>query len=124
MRVRPFVVGLSVGFLAALPLHAGAAETVPIPIPAPRSAASTADAPAVDPLGALLERVAGQAAPQQNMPVVIELRLREEGDRTRVVVELSDPVAVQVFTLTEPNRVVIDMPEVLWGGAVSGKWER
>jgi N-acetylmuramoyl-L-alanine amidase len=51
------------------------------------------------------------------MPVVIELRLREEGDRTRVVVELSDPVAVQVFTLTEPNRVVIDMPEVLWGGA-------
>jgi len=117
MRAIGFAVGLGVGFLAALPLRAGAAETVLIPIPAPRGEPGTPDASADDPLGALLDRVVGQAAPEKNMPVVIALRLREEEERARVVVELSDPVAVQVFTLTEPNRVVIDMPEVLWSGA-------
>jgi N-acetylmuramoyl-L-alanine amidase len=30
------------------------------------------------------------------------------------VVELSDPVQFRVFTLSNPDRVVIDMPEVLW----------
>jgi N-acetylmuramoyl-L-alanine amidase len=30
------------------------------------------------------------------------------------VVELSDPVEFRVFTLANPDRVVIDMPEVLW----------
>jgi N-acetylmuramoyl-L-alanine amidase len=108
---------LGVGLLAASPLRAGAAETVPIPIPAPHEDSAASDASAADPLGALLERVAGRAAPEQTMPVVIALRLREEKDRARVVVELSDPVGVQVFTLTEPNRVVIDMPEVLWRSA-------
>ncbi len=112
-------VGLGAALLAALPSLAFAAESVPLPIPAPRGptqpgpAAIAPAAASTDPLGALLERVSAPAA-QQNMPVVIDLRLGEEGDRTRLVVELSEPVGVQVFTLTEPNRVVIDMPEVLW----------
>lgn len=46
--------------------------------------------------------------------LVLGTRLGEHPDRTRFVVELSDPVQVRVFTLTDPYRVVMDMPEVLW----------
>jgi N-acetylmuramoyl-L-alanine amidase len=41
-------------------------------------------------------------------------RLDERADRTRFVVELSDPVKMRVFALANPDRIVIDMPEVLW----------
>jgi N-acetylmuramoyl-L-alanine amidase len=61
-----------------------------------------------DPIGAL---IAGQ---QANLPVVIGVKLTENGNRAQFAVELSDPIAAQVFTLANPNRVVIDMPEVLW----------
>ncbi|MBS0278263.1 MAG: N-acetylmuramoyl-L-alanine amidase [Proteobacteria bacterium] len=47
-------------------------------------------------------------------PVVMNVRIGEHQDRTRFVIELSDPVKLRVLTLTNPNRVVIDMPEVLW----------
>ncbi len=47
-------------------------------------------------------------------PVVMDVRVGEHADRTRFVVELSDPVKLRVFTLSAPDRVVIDMPEVLW----------
>ena len=46
--------------------------------------------------------------------MVIGLALSESEARTRFAVELSDPVDVRAYTLTNPNRVVIDMPEVLW----------
>jgi N-acetylmuramoyl-L-alanine amidase len=41
-------------------------------------------------------------------------RIGEHDDRTRFVVELSEPIAMRTFTLTNPNRVVIDMPSVRW----------
>jgi len=41
-------------------------------------------------------------------------RIAEHADRTRFVVELSDPVDMRTFTLSNPNRVVIDMPAVQW----------
>lgn len=47
-------------------------------------------------------------------PMVIDARIGEHKDSTRFVVELSDPVSVRMFTLSNPNRVVLDMPEVLW----------
>jgi N-acetylmuramoyl-L-alanine amidase len=47
-------------------------------------------------------------------PVIIDTRIGEHPDRTRFVVETSDPVDVRVFTLANPDRVVIDMPEALW----------
>jgi N-acetylmuramoyl-L-alanine amidase len=50
----------------------------------------------------------------QLLPVVIGARIGEHEDRTRFVVEMSDPVKLRVFTLANPNRVVIDLPEVLW----------
>ena len=47
-------------------------------------------------------------------PIVMGARIGEHPDRTRFVVELSDPVDIRTFTLTSPNRVVIDMPAVQW----------
>ncbi|HTT85239.1 MAG TPA: N-acetylmuramoyl-L-alanine amidase [Rhizomicrobium sp.] len=53
---------------------------------------------------------AGQGAE----PVIIDARIGEHPDRTRFVVETSDPVKTRVFTLANPDRVVIDIPEALW----------
>ena len=47
-------------------------------------------------------------------PVVLSARIGEHEDRTRFVIELSDPVNLRTFTLTNPDRVVVDMPEVSW----------
>jgi len=46
--------------------------------------------------------------------MVIGLKIGESAGRSRFTMELSDPLDVRVFTLTSPNRVVFDMPEVLW----------
>jgi N-acetylmuramoyl-L-alanine amidase len=53
-------------------------------------------------------------AKSPSVPVVLSARVGEQPDRTRFVIELSDPLQLRVFTLTNPNRVVVDMPEVLW----------
>jgi N-acetylmuramoyl-L-alanine amidase len=41
-------------------------------------------------------------------------RIGEHQDRTRLVIELSDPVNLRAFALANPDRVVLDMPEVSW----------
>jgi N-acetylmuramoyl-L-alanine amidase len=48
------------------------------------------------------------------LPIVMSARIGEHPDRTRFVVELSDPVDMRTFTLSNPDRVVIDMPAVEW----------
>lgn len=86
--------------------------------------ASSAVSQPVDPIGELLLRqgletgLPAGAAPTA-LPVVIGVNLIESPNRARFLIEISDPVDVKVFTLTNPNRVVIDMPEVLW--RVSGE---
>ncbi|HVT93339.1 MAG TPA: N-acetylmuramoyl-L-alanine amidase [Bryobacteraceae bacterium] len=50
----------------------------------------------------------------QQQPVVMSVRIGDHSDRTRFVVELSDPMDMRTFTLNNPNRVVIDMPAVEW----------
>ena len=52
--------------------------------------------------------------PQGPLPVVMSARIGEHDDRTRLVIELSDPVNLRSFALANPDRVVIDMPEVTW----------
>ena len=47
-------------------------------------------------------------------PVVMGARIGEHSGLTRFVLELSDPVTPQVFTLADPDRVVIDLPDVMW----------
>lgn len=53
---------------------------------------------------------AGAAA----QPRVNAVRLGEHPDKTRFVVELSEAAPYRVFTLGQPYRVVIDLPEVHW----------
>src|ERR1700722_942569 len=63
------------------------------------------------------EPVAGPSIgskPQGPLPVVMSARIGEHEDRTRLVIELSDPVNLRAFALNNPDRVVIDMPEVSW----------
>ena len=50
--------------------------------------------------------------PQGPLPIVMSARIGEHQDRTRLVIELSDPVNLRAFSLANPDRVVIDMPEV------------
>jgi len=57
------------------------------------------------------QKVTGSA---QQQPVVMSARIGDHADRTRFVVELSDPIDLRTFTLSNPNRVVIDMPSVQW----------
>jgi len=52
--------------------------------------------------------------PQGPLPIVMSARIGEHQDRTRLVIELSDPVNLRAFSLAGPDRVVIDMPEVSW----------
>ena len=66
-----------------------------------------------DPIGKLLAEQVLKGA-QSSVPVVIGLKLTETAQQTRFALELSDPVDARVYTLTNPNRVVIDMPDVLW----------
>ena len=54
------------------------------------------------------------ARPQGPLPIVMSARIGEHQDRTRLVIELSDPVNLRAFALANPDRVVIDMPEVSW----------
>jgi N-acetylmuramoyl-L-alanine amidase len=89
------------------------AQPLPVPRPGPPPALRPSSEPpqTKDPLGALLDR---QLAPRSQEPVVIGLALSEDAKQSRFTVELSDSIDVHVFTLTNPNRVIIDMSEVLW----------
>ncbi len=101
---------LGAGLMLAAIL-AGSAAAQPLPMARP-GAASAADAN--DPLGALVDRVNREQTRPSVTPIVIGLRLSEEAGRTRFVVELSDPVSAETFVLVNPNRIVVDLPEVLW----------
>jgi N-acetylmuramoyl-L-alanine amidase len=63
----------------------------------------------------LKDDAAAPAKPKASaLPIVMSARIGEHTDRTRFVVELSDPLNLRTFTLSNPNRVVIDMPAVQW----------
>jgi N-acetylmuramoyl-L-alanine amidase len=45
---------------------------------------------------------------------VNDIRVASHGDVTRVVIDLSAPVSFRQFTLAQPPRLAIDLPEVDW----------
>jgi N-acetylmuramoyl-L-alanine amidase len=96
--IRARTAFLALIFLA-LPMVA-AGQGAPVP--------AESAAPALTPEGH------GPSAPAQVLPVVLDARIGEHPDRTRFVVEVSDPVQLRIFSLAGPDRIVIDMPEVLW----------
>lgn len=52
------------------------------------------------------------AAARADGPAVTSVRLGDHGETTRFVIELAGPVKHSSFTLADPYRVVIDLPEV------------
>lgn len=56
----------------------------------------------------------GAVAPALAKPSVTAARIGVHPDKTRFVMELSEAPAYRVFTLPDPYRVVIDLPEVDW----------
>ena len=68
--------------------------------------------------------------PALAVPAVEDVRLGEHTDRTRIVLDISEPVHFKIFTLADPYRVVVDLPEMEWlaptsaykikGGLVAG----
>ena len=58
---------------------------------------------------------ASQPAPQPDMPLTAKsLRLGAIEEHTRVVVELTEAADYKLFTLSNPYRAVIDLPETIW----------
>jgi N-acetylmuramoyl-L-alanine amidase len=91
-----------------------AAQDTPTPSPT-RPAVYTPEAAPVSAAPAThASAESAMSGANQLLPVVIGARIGEHEDRTRFVVEMSDPVKLRVFTLANPDRVVIDLPEVLW----------
>src|SRR5262245_38537679 len=52
------------------------------------------------------------AAPAENFPVATDARLGGDESRTRFIVDISRQINVTAFTLADPYRVVIDLPQV------------
>ena len=50
--------------------------------------------------------------PPELYPIATEARLGGDANRTRLVMDLSRPIQVAAFTLADPYRVVIDLPQV------------
>jgi N-acetylmuramoyl-L-alanine amidase len=50
--------------------------------------------------------------PPDLFPIASEARLGGDGGRTRLVVDLSRPIEIAAFTLADPYRVVVDLPQV------------
>ena len=55
---------------------------------------------------------------------VRSVRFGVDGDRTRLVLDLSAPVEARIFTLPDPYRVVIDLPEIRWTAPARAGRER
>jgi N-acetylmuramoyl-L-alanine amidase len=65
-------------------------------------------------LALLLLVLAVPAAPSAAKPLVSDVRVGLHDETTRFVLDLSEPVAWRVFTLPDPYRLVIDLPELIW----------
>src|SRR6185436_13028406 len=50
--------------------------------------------------------------PPDLFPIATEARLGGDANRTRLVLDLSRPIEIAAFTLADPYRVVIDLPQV------------
>jgi N-acetylmuramoyl-L-alanine amidase len=61
------------------------------------------------------ERAAPAAAPAAaNLPVATDARLAGDESRTRFIVDVSHAVSLTAFTLADPYRVVIDLPQIVF----------
>lgn len=65
--------------------------------------------------GLILALALAMATPSATaQPVASEVRVGQHGKNTRFVLNFSEKVEVEIFTLADPYRVVVDFPEVAW----------
>lgn len=116
IRKIVFIINMIVGILALSGFIWAAAAQPDDPIARVLRQSSPANLPVAP--GRHLPPQGAGPSPGSNVqgsePVVLSARIGEHADRTRFVIELSDPVNLRTFTLTNPDRVVVDMPEVQW----------
>ena len=60
----------------------------------------------------LAENVAPVAAPVPSMPVAADARVSAVANTTHLTFALSEKVDVQAFVLANPDRVIVDLPEI------------
>ncbi|HEY0293436.1 MAG TPA: N-acetylmuramoyl-L-alanine amidase [Hansschlegelia sp.] len=65
-------------------------------------------------LATLLTVTPGPAAAEDadRRPVALDARLAGDEQRTRLVIDLSAPAQIKAFTLADPYRVIVDLPEI------------
>jgi N-acetylmuramoyl-L-alanine amidase len=61
---------------------------------------------------AAAERAAAPAAAPADLPLATEARLGGDDNRTRFIVDVSRSIQMTAFTLADPYRVIIDVPQV------------
>ncbi len=54
------------------------------------------------------------ASPTESMPVATDVRLGGDAKQTRFVIDLNRKVDIVAFTLADPYRVVIDLPQIVF----------
>ena len=54
------------------------------------------------------------AAPVESVPEATDVRLGGDAKQTRFVVDLTRKVDIAAFTLADPYRVVVDLPQVVF----------
>ena len=64
-----------------------------------------------------------------NFPIASDARLAGDGKQTRFILDLDKAVTFRAFTLADPYRVVVDIPQVNFQlpagtGARGGDWSR
>jgi len=47
-------------------------------------------------------------------PIATNIRVGTHSDKTRFVIDLSDKIKFRIFALSDPYRIVIDLPEISW----------
>jgi len=65
-------------------------------------------------LGGAVATAAERAAPPSAMPVATDVRLAGDDRSLRFVMDLSQKIDLAVFTLADPYRVVVDLPELVF----------
>jgi len=55
-----------------------------------------------------------QAGTALARPEIVDARIGDTAERTRFVLEMTEDLPYRVFTLPDPFRIVLDLPEVAW----------
>jgi N-acetylmuramoyl-L-alanine amidase len=94
------------GFLAATTPYASAAQ--------PDTPAATPSAPTAAPATPVAAAPAVEAIAPAEPAVATDARLAGDEERTRLIVDLSRRITLGAFTLANPYRVVVDLPDVVF----------